>query len=64
MCYNPVNRAASKHVDIADHYVREQVERGRISITYVPTNEMIADVLTKALPKSQFDKLVAMMMKG
>ena len=25
--YNPVNRAATKHVDLADHYTREQVQR-------------------------------------
>ena len=29
-CYNPCNRAATKHVDVADHYIREQVERQRI----------------------------------
>ena len=27
MNYNPVKRSASKHVDLADHYAREQVER-------------------------------------
>ena len=57
MNYNPVQRSASKHVDLADHYAREQVERGTITITYVPTQDMIADLLTKALSKPQFEKL-------
>jgi hypothetical protein len=57
MNYNPVNRSASKHVDLADHYAREQVERGTITISYVPTEDMIADALTKALPRKQFERL-------
>ena len=37
MNYNPVKRDASKHIDLADHYAREQVELGTISITHVST---------------------------
>ena len=58
MAYNPVHREASKHVNLADHYVREQVDEGTILITYVPTAVMLADALTKALPKTQFLKLI------
>ena len=58
MSYNPVNRNASKHIDLADHYVREQVERDTISITYVSTKDMVADAMTKSLPKDQFNKLM------
>ena len=32
MAYNPVQRSASKHIDLADHYAREQQERGTITI--------------------------------
>ena len=62
MSYNPVNRNASKHVDLADHYVREQVERGTITVTYVSTKDMVADALTKSLPKDQFNKLMGQVM--
>ena len=62
MAYNPVQRAASKHVDLADHYAREQQERGTISISYICTFDMIADALTKPLARADFkrhaDKLV------
>lgn len=54
MTYNPVQRTASKHVDLADHYAREQQERGTITITYVRTHDMIADALTKPLGKESF----------
>ena len=53
-CYNPTNRAATKHVDVADHYVREQVDRKRITISYVNTKDMTADIFTKPLEKGPF----------
>jgi hypothetical protein len=56
MSYNPVQRTASKHIDLADHYAREQQEAGTITITYVSTKDMIADVLTKPLAQADFAK--------
>ena len=54
--YNPTNRAATKlkHVDVADHYIREQVERQRVSVAFCPTEDMIADIMTKPLPRPAF----------
>ena len=43
MTYNSVQRSVSKHVDLTDHYAREQQERGTITITFVSTKDMIAD---------------------
>jgi hypothetical protein len=54
MTYNPVQRSASKHVDLADHYAREQQERGTVTISYVSTTDMIADLLTKPLAANDF----------
>jgi hypothetical protein len=52
--YNPTNRAATKHIDVADHYIREQVERKRITVTHVETRDMDADIFTKPLDKATF----------
>ena len=59
MAYNPVQRAASKHVDLADHYAREQQERGTITISYVSTRDMTADIFTKPLARSDFTRHAA-----
>jgi transposase InsO family protein len=52
--YNPSNRAATKHVDVADHYIREQVERKHVTVSYVDTKNMDADIFTKPLDKAAF----------
>jgi hypothetical protein len=58
---NPEHHARSKHIDIRHHFVREQVAVGTITLDYVPTEEMVADVLTKALPRDQHLKLISKM---
>ena len=37
----------TKHIDVAHHFVREQVENGTIKLQYVPTEDQDADILTK-----------------
>ena len=58
MAKNPVGHARTKHIDIRYHFVREGVQDGAIILKYVATGEMIADILTKPLPKCIFQKLV------
>ena len=58
MAKNPVGHARTKHIDIRYHFVREGVQNGAIVLKYIATDEMIADMLTKPLPKHRFEKLV------
>ena len=44
----------TKHIDIRYHFVREGVQNGANIFKYVATNVMIADILTKLLPKHHF----------
>jgi hypothetical protein len=37
----------TKHIDIRYHYIREAIVNNSISVVHVPTEENIADVLTK-----------------
>ena len=64
MSYNPVNQAASKHVDLADHYAREMVDLGIITISYIDTKKMIADLLTKPLGRAPFERLVVHLVRS
>ena len=54
MAKNPVLSSATKHVDIADFFVRELVKNGIVSVSFVRTAFMVADVLTKALGPDKF----------
>lgn len=46
-------RQRSKHIDIKHHFLREKVKDSTINIKYIPTNEMVADGLTKAVTKEK-----------
>ena len=43
----PKIRPRTKHLNIKYHHFRDQVARGRITIQFVPTEDQIADMLTK-----------------
>lgn len=40
----------TKHIDIRYHFIRYHIERNEVVVTYCPTEDMVADILTKALP--------------
>ena len=42
--------ARTKHIDIRFHFISWVVEDKKIKLVYCPTEDMVADVLTKALP--------------
>jgi len=58
---NPVHHGRTKHIDIKHHFVRSRVESQEIRVEYVPTDEMVADVLTKPLSGPTFAKMVERM---
>ena len=45
---NPVDHQKSKHVDLKYHFVRAKVKEGEAKLVFCPTEEMMADILTKA----------------
>ena len=55
MAINPAHDRRLKHVDILYHFVREYVQEKRISIVYISTDEMIADIFTKPLGRVKFE---------
>ena len=54
-CYH----ARTKHIDIKYHFIRWIVEESQIKLVYHPTDEMIADTLTKALPSPKVKHFTA-----
>ena len=53
---NPKDHPRTKHIDIKYHYIRETIENKQVQLLYCPTADMVADTLTKGLPKYSFEK--------
>jgi hypothetical protein len=61
LAQNPVEHTRTKHIDIRYHFIRDSVKDGETELVYVPTEEMPADVLTKALTPEKHRKCCEMM---
>ena len=41
---------STKHIDICFHFIHWIINEGKLHLIYCPTNDMITNTLTKALP--------------
>jgi hypothetical protein len=48
---NPMASNRTKHIDITDQYIREQVDAKTVAVVSLGTASMLANGLTKALPE-------------
>ncbi len=53
---NPQITQRTKHIDVIHHFVRERCQLGQLKYTHVPSQENVADVLTKPLPKDSHSR--------
>ncbi|SGZ16095.1 BQ5605_C029g10728 [Microbotryum silenes-dioicae] len=52
--HDPVCTSGTRHIRLREHFVRDMVNRGNISLSHVGTANMVADVFTKALGPKMF----------
>jgi hypothetical protein len=50
-----------RHVDIQNMWARQEHQKGAFEVTYLPTNDMPADGLTKNLPRYKFEYFRALL---
>jgi hypothetical protein len=55
---DPQHHEKAKHIDIRLHFIRDEINQKRIIVTYMPSKENIADILTKVLPRPLFENLI------
>ena len=64
---NPVSQRRTRHMDVRYHFIRDQINDGIITVRYCATRDMLADVLTKVMPRPAFlrlrDKIVGDVME-
>lgn len=51
----------TKHIDLRYHFIKELVKDNVISVKFLPTDQMIADVLTKPLGSNKHDLFIKAM---
>ena len=54
MTKNPVFHQKSKHINRRYHFIREALQQNVIDIMYCKSEDQLADIFTKALPKARF----------
>jgi hypothetical protein len=54
---NPVLHSRTKHVDIRHHILRDLVESEVVSLSFIPTENQLADIFTKPLDGNRFESL-------
>ena len=54
---NPENHDKAKHIDVRYHFIRDEVEKGRIQLVYVESKKNLADLLTKPLRRQDHEFL-------
>ena len=57
MAQIPEFHGRTTHVSIKYHFVRDQVDEGTVELQYCKSENMLANVLTKGLPREQFERL-------
>jgi hypothetical protein len=51
MAHNPVFHNRTKHIAIRHYFIRDAVKEEKLPLEYLNTEKVIADIMTKALPK-------------
>jgi hypothetical protein len=58
----PKMRPRTKHINVKYHHFREAVAMKRVTILHVPSEDQLADLLTKNLPRDLFTRLRRLIM--
>jgi hypothetical protein len=45
-----VDKPVQKHLELKYHFIREAVENNKVKLEYLPSTNLMADLLTKPLP--------------
>ena len=61
LAWNPVNHAATKHINMQYHFIQECIRDRSINLRLISTNDMVADLLTKSLAQAKHEHFCHML---
>ena len=50
---NPIKQQRTKHVDIKYHFIRDEIAKGAVCMSYIPSDSNLADIFTKPMSSSK-----------
>jgi hypothetical protein len=50
----------TKHIEVRYHFLRDNVEKGKIASIHLPTHDQLVDIFTKSLDQATFTRLQGM----
>ncbi|KAI3690742.1 hypothetical protein L2E82_48949 [Cichorium intybus] len=56
--HNPIQHSMTKHIDLRYHFIKDQMLEGNIELYFIPIDEQVADVFTKALDSTKFNNFL------
>ena len=56
---NPVRHDRTKHVEVDRHFIRERIDSKELVLPYMKSEDQVADIFTKALPATPFERNVS-----
>ena len=59
IAHYPIRHDRTKHVEVDKHFIKEKIDSGVICMSYIPTTNQVSDILTKGLPRVQYENLVS-----
>jgi hypothetical protein len=54
---NLVLHSKTKHIEVRYHFLRDNIEKGKIALIHVPTHDQQANIFTKPLDQENFTHL-------
>lgn len=48
-----ISYSTAKHIEIEHHFIRDHVQNEKMNLQFVPTNDQLADILTKSLTQER-----------
>jgi len=61
LAWNDEFHPRTKHIAVRYHFIREAIANNDISISWIPTDENAADIMTKALPLPRHTEMVKLL---
>ena len=58
---NPIHHQRVKHIDVKLNHMRQYLDKQELVLRWCATEDMIADILTKALPAPQHQRFTRLM---